>query len=137
MSGRSLFRKRNVIDTWRHVEIRRDSDLRKQVLTCVSVGFCAQCGAEKFIDPGESGSWICECGSLLKYYFSRPWEYAFLRLKLEEGTPEYIGQEQLDELGLRGWEAYSVIPVEQGSPEDGVTVLVALKRVYPLLHDFG
>lgn len=137
MNGRGLFRKHNILDTWRHVEVRRDSDFRNEVLTCVSVGFCVQCGAEKFIDPGESSSWICECGSRLKYHFCRPMEHAFLRLKFQEGVPGYIGQEQLDELGLKGWEAYAIVPVENGNLEEGVTVIVALKRIYPLLHDFG
>jgi len=108
MTSRHLFRRRNIIDTWRHVEVRRDSDLKKGVLTSATVGFCTRCGAEKFIDPGESNAWICDCGSILKYFFCRPYEYAFLHLKFEQGTDEYIGQTELDDLGLKGWEAYPI-----------------------------
>lgn len=137
MSGRGLFRRRNFLDTWRHVEVRRDSDIKRGVVTCVSVGFCAGCGAERFIDPGDSSSWICDCGAVLKYHICKPWEHVFIRLRFKEGAQEYIGQEELDDLGLRGWEAYSIVPISDGSFQEGVTVLVGLKRVYPLLHDFG
>jgi len=136
MTSRGLFKKRNLLDHWRHVEVRRDSDLKKGVFTTVSVGFCVNCGIEKFIDPADSNSWICECGAILKYHFCRPWEHAFVRLVFEQGVPEYLGQEDLDELGLKGWEAYSMVPVQNNSLEEGVTVIVGLKRIYPLLHDF-